>query len=101
MNSVMTIPSTNDGAVVQYRDIDGHPVSFQVTIQRRVLTADGEEFRDGASEWTTCKVADIVAQVNFHGPVAHWLASDTQVDLTRLGEYPSDAPAYLWNSNAR
>ena len=101
MNSVMTIPSTNDGAVVQYRDIDGHPVSFQVTIQRRVLTADGEEYRDGASEWTTCKVADIVAQVNFRGPVAHWLASDTRVDLTRLGEYPSDAPAYLWSFNAR
>jgi len=101
MNSVITIPSTNDGSVVQYRDVDGHPVPFQVTIQRRILTADGEEFRDGASEWTTCKVADIVAQVNRHGPVANWLASDTRVDLTRLGEYPSDVPAYLWNFNAR
>jgi hypothetical protein len=65
------------------------------------LTADGEEFRDGASEWATCRVLDIVAQVNRHGPVANWLASDTQVDLARLGEYPGDAPAYLWNFNAR
>lgn len=101
MNSVMTKPSTNDGAVVQYRDIDGHPVPTKVTIQRRVLTADGEEFRDGASEWKTCTVADIVAQVNSRGPVANWLAGDTRVDLTRLGEYPNDAPAYLWNFDAR
>jgi hypothetical protein len=101
MNSVMTIPSANNGAVVQYRDIDGYPLPFQVTIQRRILSADGEAFRDGASEWTTCRVADILSQVNHHGPVAHWLASDTRVDLTRLGEYPRDAPAYLWNFNAR
>ena len=101
MNGVITIPSTNNGSVVQYRDVDGHPVPFQVTIQRRLLTPDGEEFCDGASEWTTCRVVDIVAQVNHHGPVANWLASNTQVDLTRLGEYPGDAHAYLWNFNAR
>jgi hypothetical protein len=100
VNSIMTVHSANDGAVVQYRDVDGYPVPFQVTIQRRILTPDGEEFHDGASEWATCTVRNVIAEVDGHGAVAAWLALDTRVDLNRLDEYPADAPAYLWNRNA-
>jgi hypothetical protein len=105
MNGTLQLESINGCPVVEYRDIDGHPVPYMVTIQRRYLRADGGEFRDGGSEWATITVAALLALLAFDGPVARWLREDTRVDcstarLVALARGDQDAPAYLWNVNA-
>lgn len=104
MNNVLTLPSVNDSPIVEYRAIDGHPVPYKVTIQRRMLTPDGEEY--GASElsqWHTVTVDEIIDQVRLDGPVAEWLRSRTRVDTSLRALSASGGrsdPAYLWNINA-
>lgn len=101
--SVLTIPSVNGSPIVEYRDIDGHPVPYMVTIQRRMLTPDGDEYLDGASEWRTITIGEVADQIRIDGPVAEWLRSRTRVDTSPRALIASggrDKPAYLWNANA-
>lgn len=102
MNGVLTLPSVNNCPVVEYRDIDGHPVPYQVTIQRRSLRPDGREWIDGASEWRTITVGDVLDQLALDGPVARWLRTRTRVDCRacRFFFVHRSDPAYLWNVNA-
>ena len=78
---VLHIPSINGSPVVEYREIHGHPVPYTTTIQRRTLTRDGEEYRDGASDWSTITVRDVLGQLQLSGPVAYWLRNLTTCDL--------------------
>ncbi|MDL1863276.1 hypothetical protein FBR04_19935 [Betaproteobacteria bacterium PRO7] len=102
MPGVLRLESVNNSPVVEYRAIDGHPVPFQVTIQRRTLTPDGDECDDGGSQWETITIGDVLDQLALDGPVAAWLRDETRVDCSpgRLLSYPDRAaPAYLWNVN--
>lgn len=103
MNSTLRLESVNGSPVVEYRAIDGHPVPFKVTIQRRALTPDGEEYIDGASDWQTITISDVLEQLKIDGPVAEWLRTQTRVNTSPVSILKSghaqDA-AYLWNVNA-
>jgi hypothetical protein len=99
----MKLESVNGSPIVEYRDIDGHPVPHQVTVQRRVLTPDGEQYRDGESEWRTITIREVLDQLQLDGPVARWLREETRLDCSpvRFLQYDDlSAPAYLWNVNA-
>jgi hypothetical protein len=99
---MLMLESVNGCPVVYYRAIDGHPVPYKVTIQRRILTPDGEEYEDGGSEWATVSVGDVLDQIVLNGPVAAWLRDKTRVDCSParfIGRDRSE-PAYLWNVNA-
>jgi len=101
--SVLVLESVNGSPEVQYRDIDGHPVPYMVTIRRRQLTCRGEEYLDGASQWQTVSMGDVLDRLRLGGSIADWLRSETRVDCSasRLLEYSNtSAPAYLWNVNA-
>jgi len=80
--SMLTLRSTNGSPTVQWRDIDGHPVPYMVTIERRVLTPEGEEYRDGSSDWETVLISDVLEQLRLRGPVAEWLREQTRVDCS-------------------
>lgn len=101
--STFRLDSVNGSRCVEYRAVDGHPVPYQVTIQRRLLTQDGQEYIDGGSEWQTISIRDVLAQLQLDGPVAKWLRAKTRVDCSpiRFARYADlDEPAYLWNVNA-
>lgn len=97
MNSVLRLDSVNGSPIVEYRDID------MVTIQRRTLTPDGDEYRDGASQWGTITIGDVLAQLRLNGQVAEWMRTRTRVDCSPkcFARYPDlTDSAYLWNVNA-
>lgn len=102
MHDVLRLEAVNNSPIVEYRAIDGHPVPFQVTVQRRMLTPDGDEYLDGASEWRTVTVGEILDQLQQDSPVASWLRDKTRVDcrMSTLLGYSRSAPAYLPNVNA-
>jgi hypothetical protein len=92
----LTLRLANGSLVAEYRAIDGHPVSHQVTIQRRTLTPSGDKYR--ASEWKTMTAGDVRTHVRLNSPVARWLRAETGVDLRegRIAAYADDAPAHLF-----
>ena len=99
--SALTLRSINGSPTVEWRALDGEPVPYMVTIQRRELTPDEREYLDGASEWRTVRVREVQHQLRLDGPVARWLAKRTRVDCSRMDQYADpDGPAYLWNVNA-
>lgn len=102
--SNLRMESINGGPVIEYRALDGHPVPYKVTVQRRELTPDGDEYRDGASQWCTITLREVIAQVELNGPVAEWLRTQTRVDTSPRALMASgdlDDSAYVWNVNAR
>ena len=97
------LESVNGCDTVEWRNIDGAPVPYMVTIQRRRLDADGNEYDDGASDWETVTAGDVAEQIRLDGPVARWLRESTRVSLPAalaLGARAPDAPAYVDNVNA-
>ncbi len=104
MNSDCRLASVNGSPTVEWRAIDGAPVPYMVTIQRRVLTSAADEYDDGGSEWETVTVGDVADQIALDGPVARWLREQTRVDcravIRALSHGGRDIPAHLDNVNA-
>jgi hypothetical protein len=103
MNTMIRLESVNGSPVVEWRAIDGTPIPYQVTIQRRMLTPDGDEFIDGGSEWSTVSIREALEQLRLNGPVADWLRNSTRVNCApqTFARYRDmNDSAYLWNVNA-
>lgn len=104
INNTLRLESVNGCPVVEYRVIDGHPVPYMVTVQRRKLTPDGGEYQYPESEWETVRIRDVLEHLQRDTPVAEWLRTKTRVDCSpeRFARYADlDESAYMWNVNAR
>ena len=95
--ATLRLDSVNGSPVVEYRTLGNQPVPYTVTVQRRALTADGGEYRDG-SEWHTVTLGDVASQMRLGGPVGAWLAKQgvTMASVVRaVGPGFSSEPAYV------
>lgn len=101
--SILTLPGVNGSSTIEYRASHNYPVPYIVTIERRILTPTGREYRDGSSRWRVTNIAHLQVQIQLDGPVAKWLRNTSQVGCSIeqiLNHSNPNGLAHLWSVNA-
>lgn len=68
--STLTLRPVNNPQV-EYRARDGEPVPYMITIERRILTPDGDEYPDGWSGWEVVTIDEVARQLLLEGSAVY------------------------------